>query len=802
MEHAFPQDELNPLACTGRSRDNDPHNWNVNDVLGNFSLTLVDALDTHAIMNDHAKFEKSVALVIEHVTFDLDSRVQVFEVTIRVLGALLSAHILATDEDLGFQIPWYRGELLNLARQLGDKLMPAFDTPTGIPWPRVNLKTGVLPYEADTTCSAGAGTLILEFGILSRLTGNSSYEDAAKQALWAVWERRSPLDLVGNTVGVLDGKWYNQLAGIGAGIDSFYEYLFKAYVLFGEQEYYDVFEVAYRALMKYVRDEKGIVYKNVNMDTGALAASWIDSLAAFFPGLQVMVGDLPNAAALHQLYVAIWTRYSALPERFDFSTRAPAISSYPLRPELIESTYMLYQATGDHYYLEVGERILNDLEKMARVPCGFATLSDVVQGKHDDRMESFFLSETLKYLYLLFDEDNIVHQVHGNHVFTTEGHLLMLPYQLLKHSGASAGERDQKPHPSPLICHRYEAIPLELRIRLPGSRTRIPLPLEQIELINRLVGNDPDANDVAAFDVTGLEKIHKVKVQPSDGIAYPPSQIDKTSTGYFANHLAGVILQIIADEEDFRVTAIDDMELSPDESITVPKQGVSFLGSTDDPSNAVADSFASPLAQLIIAGMKPIPVAVAAYGPVLGAGEQIDGMVLSTDRTSLPTGCHPYTPDESSRIEGKFLLVSRGGCSFSEKSEWAEIAGSIGLIVANNEGSSIFPMAPTGEQVDTFSIPSIMVSANEGSTIHKELGKGNGQLPIVLKGPDTDRVLEETQIQFGGRPIKNIHVVKLWRKKGEGGMNGRRDTRGRSLIDIGTGFWGLRHCGVTRTKCW
>lgn len=122
------------------------------------------------------------------------------------------------------------------------------------------------------------------------------------------------------------------------------------------------------------------------------------------------------------MYYTIWTKYGALPERFNWKSQETEISGYPLRPELIESTYLLYQvfsssanwmcggfsdlrlkATKDPYYLQVGERLLTDLEKYATVPCGYATLSNVMHKTHAERMESFFLSETLKYLYLLFD---------------------------------------------------------------------------------------------------------------------------------------------------------------------------------------------------------------------------------------------------------------------------------------------------------------------------------------------------------------------------------------------------------------
>ncbi|KND02462.1 hypothetical protein, variant [Spizellomyces punctatus DAOM BR117] len=499
LRHAYPLDELNPLACNGRTKDDNPGNWNVNDVLGNFSLTLVDSLDAHAIMRDQPEFEKAVRLVIDHVHFEQDSRVQVFEVTIRVLGALLSAHILATEEKWGSRIAWYNGELLLLAQELADRLMPAFNTPTGMPWPRVNLKYGVLSHETEVTCSAGAGTLILEFGVLTRLTGNATYEDAAKKALLRVWAQRSPLDLVGNSLSVKDAKWYNTVAGIGAGIDSFYEYLLKAYILFGEYVYLDIFDAAYRGLMNAVKDERGLIYRNVDMFSGALAATWVDSLAAFFPGLQVLAGDIENAIKLHQVYYTIWRRYRSLPERFDFQTRAPAIAIYPLRPELIESTYMLYQATKDPYYLEVGEQIVMDLEESTRVQCGFAALADVVKGELDDRMESFFLSETLKYLYLLFDEDNFVHVNDGNHVFTTEGHFLSLSYDLLKHESDTRrpdnSTRPPRPSSQPM-CDRYMPIHNSnaTSYYLPVEHSP-PLPQDEIIFIKHLIGGTQVGED-------------------------------------------------------------------------------------------------------------------------------------------------------------------------------------------------------------------------------------------------------------------------------------------------------------------
>lgn len=106
---------------------------------GNFSLTLIDVLDTFIILDDRAGFDKAVRSVIEWVSFDVNTKPQVFETTIRVLGGLLSAHIFAADPGHSFYLPWYSGQLLEMAHDLGRRLLPAFSTPTGIPFARVGL---------------------------------------------------------------------------------------------------------------------------------------------------------------------------------------------------------------------------------------------------------------------------------------------------------------------------------------------------------------------------------------------------------------------------------------------------------------------------------------------------------------------------------------------------------------------------------------------------------------------------------------------------------------------------------------
>ena len=151
------------------------------------------------------------------------------------------------------------------------------------------------------------------------------------------------MDLLGTTMNLFNEQWVEEISGIGASSDSFYEYLLKGHILLGDEEYLGMFDQSYSAILHWIMDTHGFIYKNVNMNTGHLSTQWIDSLAAFFPGLQVLFGDVELATKPHLLYYTLWQRFGALPERFNFQTKETPIASYPLRPELIESTYMLYQ---------------------------------------------------------------------------------------------------------------------------------------------------------------------------------------------------------------------------------------------------------------------------------------------------------------------------------------------------------------------------------------------------------------------------------------------------------------------------
>ncbi|CAH9095875.1 unnamed protein product [Cuscuta epithymum] len=424
MIHAFPHDELKPLTSTFTDSLSELGNLKLEHLPQQYSgsaLTLIESLSSLFILGNVTEFERAVLWLSENLSFDTDARINLFECNIRVLGGLVSAHLLATDSTNMLVQGTYKKQLLDLAEDLGRRLLPAFDTPTGLPYAWINLKHGVMQNETTETSTSGCGSLILEMGALSRLTGDPIFEIAALRALRKLWSMRSSLNLLGTTLDVATGEWIEYSSGIGAGVDSFYEYLVKAYILFGKDECWKMFQSAYLAVQKYFRH--GPWYHDADMRTGRATYWQLTSLQAFWPGLQVLVGDVDAANSSHREFFNVWKRFGVLPERYllDHHIVHPTEKYYPLRPELAESTFYLYQATKDPWYMEVGELIIKSLNQYTRVQGGYASIRDVTTMELEDHQHSFFLSETCKYLYLLFDDSFLVNQ---NYIFTTEGHPL------------------------------------------------------------------------------------------------------------------------------------------------------------------------------------------------------------------------------------------------------------------------------------------------------------------------------------------------------------------------------------------
>ncbi len=398
LEYARGHDALKPLSRSWRD-------WY--DI--SMVMTPVDAFDTMLLMGMDQEAAEAKEMILASLDFDQDFQVQVFEVTIRLLGGLLTAYQMDGDP-----------RFLELATDLGNRLLPAFESATGMPYVRVNLRTG--ERDGQVNNPAEIGTLTLELGTLSRLTGNPAYYDAAKRGVAAVFSRRSDIGLVGTTIDVETGEWRNPSSHISGMIDSYYEYLLKAWRLFGDEDFRAMWEASVGPVNRYLADDVDgrLWYGQADMNTGERTSTRFGALDAFWPGVLALGGDLPRAEGLMESVYLMWTTFDVEPERMDYTTMEVVYGGYPLRPEALESAYILYTLTGDTRYQALGWDIFQRIVRWCRNEVGYAHLADVRTKEKADAMESFFLAETLKYAYLLFAPPETLE--FDAIVFNTEAH--------------------------------------------------------------------------------------------------------------------------------------------------------------------------------------------------------------------------------------------------------------------------------------------------------------------------------------------------------------------------------------------
>ena len=399
-QYAWGHDELKPLSKSARD-------WYGTSLY----MTPVDALDTMILMGLNDEADKTREEITKNLSFDKDIEVKNFEITIRLLGGLLSSYQLTGDK-----------KLLALADDLGTRLLPAFNSPTGMPYMFVNLKTGKT--RGAESNPAEIGTLLLEFGTLSKLTGKPVYYDKAKRALTALYGRRSKIGLVGSTINVETGAWIDPTSHISGGIDSYYEYLLKSWLLFNDKDCEKMWKTSVQAINKYLADhtKNGLWYAQVDMNTGKKISTHFGALDAFFPAVLARAGEVETARKLEDSAYKMWTTFGIEPEEIDYSTMKISSPGYPLRPEVIESAYYLSFYTKDPRYPEMASTFLLSLVRFCKTDAGYAALRNVETRDKSDNMESFFLAETLKYLYLIFAPRQTLDL--NKVVFNTEAHPL------------------------------------------------------------------------------------------------------------------------------------------------------------------------------------------------------------------------------------------------------------------------------------------------------------------------------------------------------------------------------------------
>ncbi|KAF5544507.1 class I alpha-mannosidase 1B [Fusarium phyllophilum] len=471
-QFAAPHDTLLPISKT---YEDDRNGW---------GATAVDGLSTAIIMEDAEivdKILRQIMLTDFTVTVVPDQPISLFETTIRYLGGLLSAYDLLSGSYKRLATDVYlKNNLLKTAVILADRLSIAFDTPSGIPDDEIIFNPRLRRFGNIDNSITCFGTLVLEWTRLSDLTGNQTYAKLAQRAQDHLIHPKTKQSftlpgLIGTYVKLKDGYFGDYQAGWGGGSDSYYEYLIKMYA-------YDPVAFAEYGESWIQAAESSILYlassPSTRPDLTFLGEMRGDTMIPISSHLASVCGGsliLGGLLLQNQTFVDFGVRLSESyyevyrqspsgigPELFRWvddgrqplakasAKRLPAPkwqpfyeksgyyhtnAEYILRPETIESLYYAYRATGDRKYQDWAWEAFEALNRMCKVEGGYTGLKSVMKTKDDktrkfvDKMESFWLAETLKYLYLMFAEDSEL-QVRSDgkmkYVLNTEAHPLLV----------------------------------------------------------------------------------------------------------------------------------------------------------------------------------------------------------------------------------------------------------------------------------------------------------------------------------------------------------------------------------------
>ncbi|KAF0689154.1 Aste57867_19426 [Aphanomyces stellatus] len=434
--HAFGADEVGPVS--GARKQN---------VWGDLGVTLVDALDTLYIMGMTVEFQRArdwVASDLDFTHLGVDGHtISVFEITIRELGGLLSAYDLSQDE-----------VFKRRAVELGDLLLPAFDPKSGVFFTVFNVHTksrAMNGWTANRGLLADIGTLQLELRYLSDITGDSRYADAG-DAFYDVIQREGSYDNTGlfpvhfdTNSGTFSRS--SSVITIGALGDSFYEYLLKVWLYSGQRAQDNYLRDLYNAavvgietkLLTYSQPDDAYYLQELNVP-GLSGMPQQDHLLCFVPGMLALgtLSDTDAARVVKHLDLAkklMATCYKAYslqpsglsPDIVHFPGFQVKDARYKLRPETVESLMYLFRVTKDPIYREWGWTIFEAIEAHAKTTYGYGAVLNVnspVNIEVEDKMESFFLAETLKYHYMLQSAPSFLPL--EKYVFNTEAHPLSI----------------------------------------------------------------------------------------------------------------------------------------------------------------------------------------------------------------------------------------------------------------------------------------------------------------------------------------------------------------------------------------
>ncbi|EJD51241.1 seven-hairpin glycosidase [Auricularia subglabra TFB-10046 SS5] len=429
------------------------------DSRNGWGASIVDALGTMKIMGLESLYKKGLNYTanIDFSVSKIDSTVSVFETTIRYIGGMLSAYELGGRRDK---------ILVKKAQEVADKLAYAWVGDNAMPYGFVNFTNNV-PRVANSNI-AEAGTLILEWARLSEYTHNKKYVNLVDKSMRAIATNEDTLlpGLAGQGVNPTEGTFSSRYISWGGASDSYFEYLIKYARLTNNKDKLWVrkWKQAIDSSIKYLaqRTTVGNWLIMADMDEQKRIRHVNSHLACFVGGNFIMGGRLLNNNTIFKTGLELtdgctntysstatgigpegfafigkdgnYTGRDITPEQIAFNDKHGFYirsSAYILRPEVMESNFYAWRATGNTKYLDNAAAFVKQLQaRLRQKNGGYAGINNVddVNTSFIDDTESFFFAEVVKYLYLTFDDPE--HISLDKWVFNTEAHPLLAPAAL------------------------------------------------------------------------------------------------------------------------------------------------------------------------------------------------------------------------------------------------------------------------------------------------------------------------------------------------------------------------------------
>ena len=544
----------------------------------------------------------------------------------------------------------------------------------------------------------------------------------------------------------------------------------KGYILLGDESLLYRFNKHYDAITKYMslnsndgfEHGDGSCLKTVHMHMpNRQARNYIDALLAFWPGLQVLKGDIKGAIKMHEALHQIVQKHDFLPEAvlFDHSIHW---SNHPLRPEFLESTYYLYRATKDNHYLEIAKKMVEMLEKHSRVACGYAAIADLKTKRHEDRMDSFVYAETFKYLYLMFAEEDEMLFDMNEFIFSTEAHLLPLHLNDYAHNKTGPRRRaelliDQEaPTWRGKSCPSFEFLFDSKKQSVPQMAQRLR---ESVAQVNERRCYQQQTQSATFTFQSNIDKVKQMPLRAVEFVAGKKEHVD----------ILKVMGIKITSTPDGRVQLVHKTEEA--ETLDDAEKGILFMTEMLELSKKQNFQIKSslledyrPLSVVLVSSPFDAKLEFTAGPAQFGPDLKLNLGVFGELAVSQPMDACDLIENRQ-QIHNKIAVAKRGNCMFVQKARIAEASGAIGLVIIDNQNGTSHSSSPlfamSGDGVQNVAIPSVFLFGKEGTELIELLEKNKKIIAFIGDNLAKDKLNGvERALAFNPQQLKNILLSK------------------------------------------